>query len=61
MTLLSGGGVSEGGTPDVTELETDVLGDGVVLVDLDGFSDPAWEPVSNGLKECCLVPVNAVV
>ena len=49
MTLLSGGGVAEGGTPDVAKLETYVLGDGVMLVDLDGFSDPAWEPVSDEL------------
>ena len=49
MTLLSRGGVPEGGTPDVAELETDVLGDGVVLVDLNGFSDPVWEPVPDGL------------
>ena len=47
--------------PDVTEFEVDVLMYGVMPVDLDGFSDPSWEPILDGGDEVSIILVDLVI
>ena len=51
----------EDGAPDVTNVETYVLGNCVVFDDFDGFSDAAGVPVFDAGDQFGLAPVDLVV
>ena len=52
--------VREDWVPDTVDVKAWVLGYGVVLVDLNGFSDPSGVPMSDGGDEVTFIPVNVV-
>ena len=47
--------------PDIADLESDVLWDGVVPEDFNRFPDSSWVPMLDGGDEFCVVPFDAVV
>ena len=55
------GGGFEDRAPYVADVNSYVLGDGVVSVNLDSFPDATWVPVLDAGDELGLVPVDGVV
>ena len=47
--------------PDAADVEANVLGDGFMLVDFDGFSDASWVPSVDRNDEFSFLPVDDVV
>ena len=47
--------------PDAADVEDNVLGYGVMLVDFDGFSDVSWVPYVDWSDEFGFLPVDDVV
>ena len=47
--------------PDIADLESNVLWDGVVPEDFNRFPDSSWVPMLDGGDEFCVVPFDAVV
>ena len=47
--------------PDAADVEANILGYGVMLVDFDGFSDASWVPSVDWNDEFSFLPVDDVV
>ena len=47
--------------PNATDVEANVLGYGVMLVNFDGFSDASWVPSVDWSDEFGLLPVDDLV
>ena len=47
--------------PNAADVEANVLGYGVMLVDFDGFSDASWVPSVDWSDEFGFLPVDDVV
>ena len=58
---IGNGGGFEDRAPHVADVNSYVLGDGVVSVNLDSFPDATWVPVLDAGDELGLVPVDGVV